>query len=136
MREAYASKSRKTAKRRLIQLADSLEDEHPGAHASLLEGLDETLTIKDIGLSNLLERSLASTNIIENLNGSIRGVTRRVRNWKGGRMVLRWVASAVIDAEKKFRRLRGHRGMPKLVKFLSERDQQLDRGIDDEEIAA
>ena len=136
MREAYASASFKTAKRRLKQLAASLADDHPGAEASLLEGLEETLTLKNFGLSKSLERSLASTNIIENLNGSVRRVTRRVKNWKSGVMALRWVASSVIDAEKKFRRLRGHKGMPKLVEYLRAHDQEIDQHLDDDKVAA
>ncbi|MCP4445917.1 MAG: IS256 family transposase, partial [Myxococcales bacterium] len=95
MREAYVSKNQKTALDRLGRLASSLSEEHPGATASLKEGLEETLTIKNFGLSNMLERSLSSTNIIENLNGSIRQITRRVKTWKSGTMVLRWVGSAV-----------------------------------------
>ena len=136
MREAYASTSFKTAKRRLKQLAASLADDHPGAEASLLEGLEETLTLKNFGLSKSLERSLSSTNIIENLNGSVRRVTRRVKNWKSGVMALRWVASSVIDAEKKFRRLRGHKGMPKLVEYLRAHDQEIDQHLDDDKVAA
>ena len=97
MREAYASKSFDIGKRRLLQLVKQLEEDHPGAAASLREGLDETLTIKRFGLSRLLERSLASTNIIESLNSSVRLVTGRVKVWKSGTMVLRWVATAVID---------------------------------------
>jgi len=136
MREAYASASFKTAKRRLKQLANSLADKHPGAAASLLEGLDETLTIKKIDLSKLLERSLACTNIIENLNGSVRRVTKRVKNWKSGTMVLRWVASAVIDAENRFHRLPGYRGIPKLAAYLKAHDQHIDQHLDDDEVAA
>lgn len=136
MREAYASKTFKTAKRRLKQLANSLAEQHPGAQGSLLEGLDETITIKHIGLTKILERSLSSTNIIENLNGSVRHVTRRVKNWKTGTMVLRWVAIAVMDAEKKFRRLRGYKNMSKLVAHLQANDQQIDLNLDEAEIAA
>ena len=136
MREAYASASFKTAKRRLKQLAGSLADDHPGAEASLLEGLEETLTIKYFKLSKMLERSLASTNIIENLNGSVRRVTRRAKNWTSGVMALRWVASAVIDAEKKCRRLRGHKGMPGLVEHLRAHDHQIDQHLDDDKVAA
>ena len=118
------------------QLANSFTDSHPGAKGSIAEGLEETLTVMDMKLGNDLTRSLSSTNVIENLNGSIRRVTRRVKHWKGGAMVLRWVASAVIDAEAKFRRLRGHKHMPKLVAFLQQQDAYLDRGLDDEVDAA
>ena len=89
-----------------------------------------------MGLTKLLERSLCSTNIIENLNGSIRQVTRRVKRWKTGTMALRWVASAVIDAKRTFRRLRGYKNMSKLVQYLEARDQQLNRAVDEEEMAA
>jgi putative transposase len=136
MREAYASASYKTALARLKRLASSLAEEHPGAAASLREGLEETLTIKHVGLTKLLERSLCSTNIIENLNGSIRQVTRRVKRWKTGIMALRWVASAVIDAKRTFRRLRGYKNMSKLVQYLEARDHQLNRAVDEEEMAA
>ncbi|MCP4445505.1 MAG: hypothetical protein GY811_09205 [Myxococcales bacterium] len=100
MRKAYASKKYKTVLARLKRLASSLKDQHPGAAASLKEGLEETLTIKQVGLSKMLERSLCSTNIIGNLNGSIRQVTRRVKTWKTETMALRWITTAVIDAKR------------------------------------
>lgn len=136
LREAYASKNDKTAVRRLKQLASSLSEDHPGAAASLKEGLDETITIKRFGLKKMLERSLATTNIIENLNGSIRQLTGRVKTWKSGTMVLRWVASAVIDAKAKFRRLRGHKNMPKLVQYLNACDDVINKAVDEEQMAA
>lgn len=136
MREAYASKTYKTAIARLKRLASSLSDEHPGAAASLREGLEETLTIKHVGLTKLLERSLCSTNIIENFNGSIRQMTRRVKTWKTGTMALRWVATAVIDAKRKFRRLRGYKNMFSLLQYLEARDQEINRAVDEDEMAA
>ena len=136
MRDAYASKSHKTALKRLRVLASSLSEDHPGAAASLKEGLAETVTIKEFGLTRLLERSLATTNIIENLNGSIRQMTRRVKTWKSGTMVLRWVASAVIDAKTKFRRVRGHKNMPKLVQHLKACDDAINKAVDEEQMAA
>ena len=132
MREAYASRGYKTALTRLKRLASSLSEEHPGAAASL----EESLTITHVGLTKNLERSLCSTNIIENLNGSVRQLTRRVKTWKMVTMALRWVATAVIDAKKTFRRLRGYKNMSKLVQYLEARDQQLNRAVDEEEMAA
>ncbi len=136
MREAYDSKSHDTAKRKLKSLAHGLSDEHPGASASLLEGLDETITIKKMELSKNLELSLATTNAIESLNSTIRHQTRRVKRWKNGKMILRWVTSAVIEAEKKFRSVRGYRGMPKLVAYLRSHDKSLEAGLDEGKIAA
>ena len=55
------------------------------------EGLEETLTVQRHGLTGSLERTLRTTNIIENLMGSVEGYTRRVK--PGGQMIQRWVAA-------------------------------------------
>lgn len=124
MRQAYKSRSPKTAKRQIENLARSLENKHPGATASLREGLDETLTVMGLGLSPSLERSFATTNPIENFNGGARHISRRVKRWRGGTMILHWVAAAVGEAEKGFRRLKGHRDMSTLVAALSKHDRE------------
>lgn len=115
MRDAYQSKSRAMAKRRLLQLASQLRSDHPDAAESLREGLDETLTLKDMGLPSALERTLSTTNSIENVNSNIRRTLRRIKRWRDGSMIKRWVAVALMEAERGFRRLRGFKGMPVLV---------------------
>ena len=55
-----------------------------------------------------------------------REIGRRVRRWQSGTMVLRWTAAGVLEAERGFRKLVGHRGMPILVAALRARDSQLD----------
>jgi len=89
MVQAYASGDPKRARRRLENLARQLEHPHPGAAASLREGLEETLTVMRLGLSENLERVLSSTNLIENLFSRVREVGRRVKRWQSGTMVLR-----------------------------------------------
>lgn len=118
MRRAYDQTKAELAERRLKQVAQSLEREHPGAASSLAEGLSETLTLMRLGLRGALYRSLRSTNAIENLNGAAAQYTRNVRRWQGGSMIVRWVTSAISEAEKKFRRLRGHKQLPQLLAAL------------------
>ena len=65
-----------------------------------------------------LQRTLATTNPIENLQGTIRRVTRNVKRWRGGSMALRWTVSAFMRAERTFRRVKGHADMPRLVAAL------------------
>ncbi len=108
----------KLAERRLTKLADSLEQEHPGAAASIREGLDDTLTFQRLGITGGLYQTLRSTNTIENLNGSIASYTRNVKRWRGGSMLIRWVSSAVLDAASRFRRVRDYRQMARLVQAL------------------
>ena len=78
-----------------------------------------------VGLSDSLRRSLSTTNAAESLISRTRHVKRNVKRWRGGQMVLRWVAAGVLEAVKGFRRVKGYKEMPKLVAALHSRDQQL-----------
>jgi transposase-like protein len=122
IRQAYAAKTVDGARRQLENLARKLETDYPSAAASVREGLDETLTIKAFRLPDALVRTLSSTNAIENMNGGIRRISKRVTTWKGGTMILRWVGAALVEHARGFRRLRGHGGMPALVVALRARD--------------
>jgi putative transposase len=121
LRQAWEAKSVSVAERQLRQLAGALAKEHPGAAASLREGLEETLTIIGLGLGDALYRTLRTTNPIENLNGSVATFIRNVKRWRGGSMIERWVRTAVYDASKKFRRVRGYAAIPALVAALDKR---------------
>jgi putative transposase len=122
---AYKQAEVATARRLLQDLARRLEDRYPSAAASVREGLEETLTVLTLNLSDRLRQSLATTNAIESLISRSRYVKRNVKRWRGGQMVLRWTAAAILEAVKGFRRLKGHKDMPKLVAGLRARDQQL-----------
>lgn len=126
MRQAYQSKDAARAKKLLENLIRKLRETEPSAAASLEEGLDETLTVMRWELSGQLERILSTTNIIENLMGAIRDTSRRVKRWRDGAMVQRWSIAALIEAEKHFRRIRGHQSLPKLIAALRENDARLD----------
>lgn len=135
MRDAYRSRSKKTAKSRLQQLATQLAADHPDAASSLKEGLDETLMLKGLGLPDWLERTLSSTNAIENVNGRMRAILRRVKRWRDGSMIKRWVATALLEAERGFRKVRGYKGLPILVAAIRGDAERINR-VDDEEAAA
>lgn len=121
MREAYAAKSATLARQRLQRLASWLERQgHTGAARSLREGLEETLTVLKLRLSETLRKTLSSTNPIENTIGSIRRVTRNVKRWRGGRMAERWVAVALLEAERGFKRIKGYRDLSRLREALAQ----------------
>jgi transposase-like protein len=119
LKEAWSLRDAKLAKARLERLASSLETDHPGAAASVREGLDETLTLQGLGIEGTLYRKLRSTNGIENLNSGIAAYSKNVKRWRGGSMVVRWVSTAIVEAEKKFRRVQGWRDIEKLVRALT-----------------
>lgn len=126
LRDAYSADDATRAKRQLTNLVRRLRNEHPGAAASLEEGLDETITVKRLGLPSRLERQLSTTNSIENLIGSVRRLGSRVKRWRGGKMILRWTVAAVVDAATRFRRATGTRdGMTRLVLALKDHENTL-----------
>ncbi len=94
--------------KKLKQLAKWLEQEYPSAAGSLLEGLDEMFTINRLGLPKTLRRCLGSTNVIESPNSGIRRRTRRVTHWRDHTMMVRWVATSLLDMEKQFKRIMGY----------------------------
>ena len=116
-------------------LARRLDTAYPSAAASVRDGLDETLTVLGVGLSERLQRSLATTNAIESLLSRTRHVKRNVKRWRGGMMVLRWVAAGVLEAAKGFRRVKGCQDMPALVAALRARDARLGLGESSEMVA-
>jgi len=129
LKEAWSLNDAKIAKRRLERLASSLEAGHPGAAASIKEGLDATLTLQKLGLGGLLYKKLRTTNAIENLNSGIVTYSRNVKRWQGGSMVVRWVSAAIVEAEKKFRRVKGWRDIEKLVRALETKEHQQEADV-------
>jgi putative transposase len=114
LRQAWELDDAAKAERLLRNLARTLEPRAPGAAAAILEGLDEILTVVRLGLPRELRRSLACTNIVENVVGSVRRVCRNVKRWRDAGMALRWTAAAMLEAAKGFRRLKAKRHLPAL----------------------
>ena len=119
--DAWHSIDAVLAKRQLVLLVNSLTKDHPGAAASLREGLDETLTLIEFGLDEALYRTFRTTNPIENLNGLIAHYTANVKRWRDGQMVLRWIGAALTEASRGFRAVRGYRDMKRLTNALTQR---------------
>ena len=67
MTDAYHASSALEAEAALLALAKELDRTHPGAAASLREGLDETLTVLRLNVPPTLARTLRSTNCIESI---------------------------------------------------------------------
>jgi putative transposase len=119
LRQAWELDDAEKAEQLLRNLARRLEQVAPGVAASILEGLDEMLTVIRLGLPLSLRRSLACTNIIENMMGTVRRVCRNVKRWRDPSMSLRWTAAAMQEAVKGFRRLKAYRQLPMLRTALA-----------------
>jgi putative transposase len=114
LRQAWELDDAEKAERLIRNLARRLEQVAPGVAASILEGLDEMLTVIRLGLPLPLRRSLACTNIIENMLGTVRRVCRNVKRWRNASIALRWTAAAMQEAAKGFRRLKAYKQLPLL----------------------
>ena len=66
-----------------------------------------------------LRKTLASTNVIESAFSIVEMICRNVKRWRGGDHLERWVGSALLVAEKKFRRVRGYQQIPQLLGALT-----------------
>ena len=116
---AYREFDYEPAKKKLDELATSLENRYPKASASLLEGLEQTLTVHRLKIPGMLRETLSSTNPIESANSVCRGIIRRVSNFKNGATALRYAAAGFMEAEHGFRRIKGYRQLPFLNEVLS-----------------
>lgn len=99
-------------------LATALERKHPGAAASLREGLDELFTVARLGITGSLATTVTTSNPIESMISIARATNRNVTRWRDGEMVMRWTAAGMINAERSFRRVKGYKQMPQLVAAL------------------
>jgi transposase-like protein len=128
MMQAYECTDGQQARAILHRLINTLKDAYPGAARSLEEGLDETLTVIDLGLPKALRQSLQTTNVIESPFSVVRQVARNVKRWRSGNMAERWAALGLMEAEKRFRKINGHGDMPVLIQALIKRKKALDKG--------
>jgi len=108
MRRAYHADSALAAEAELTALAAELDRTHPGAAASLREGMDETLTVLRLNLPPTLARTFRSTNAVESMISICRDHSSNVKRWRDGTMALRWCAAGMVEAGKQFRRVNGH----------------------------
>jgi len=129
LKQAWEMDDAEKAERLIRNLARRFEQEAPDVSRSILEGLDEILTVVRLGLPLELRRSLASTNIIESMNSVIRQVCRNVKRWRNAKMALRWTAAGMFEAKKGFRRLKAYKQLPILKQALLDHRQnrQLDQ---------
>jgi len=119
LRNAYAMASYQDAKAALERIFRQLERINPSAARSLEEGMEETLTLHRLGVGTLLRRSLATTNIIESCFSTVEHVARNVKRWQGGDHIARWTAAGLLEAEKKFRKVKGYRELKELARKLN-----------------
>ena len=77
--------------------------------------MEETLTVTRLGITGKLKHTLQSTNPIESMISTVRVIHRNVKHWTSGEMCLRWTAAGMLEAETRFRKVQGYRGLANLA---------------------
>lgn len=120
LKAAFADPDPVSGLNKAKRLAAELDRTHPDAAGSLREGLDDMFTVRRLGIDGTLARTLVCTNMIESMISIARTTTRNVKRWRDqGDMRRRWCAAGMLEAERKFRRVKGHKQMPHLVAALA-----------------
>jgi transposase-like protein len=118
LRAAWGMKDFREAKKFLQKTVAYLEDISASAARSLEEGLDETLTLHQLGVPDVLRKTLRSTNAIESCFARTRELCKNVKRWRDGAMAQRWAGTMLLVAQKSFRRIKGFREMHTLLSAL------------------
>ena len=116
MKEAYGQTTYKDAKAQLTKLYQELVHINESAANSLAEGLEETLTLHQLGLSSELAKSLNTTNCIESVMSQMGSYTDKVDRWRNSNQILRWTATGLMDIEPRLRKIKGFRYL-KVLRF-------------------
>jgi hypothetical protein len=57
--------------------------------------------------------------LIESCLSTVRHVARNVKRWQSGDHLARWTAAGLLEAEKKFRKVKGYRELKELAAKLN-----------------
>jgi putative transposase len=117
MSQAFAMEQHKGLAK-LQAIARQLKPKYPDAGASVMEGAQQMFTLQRLGIEGELAKSLSNTNVIESVNSVVRATLRRVKRFRDCDMALRWAGAGFMQAQNKFRKLRGHNDMGKLKMAL------------------
>lgn len=98
----------------------------PSAANSLIDGLQELLTLHRLGIKGVLRKSLCTTNSIESIFASARYYTRNVKRWRTEEQMERWLATGLLEAEKKLKKIPGYTQLPALRRAIA---KQIEKNI-------
>jgi transposase-like protein len=118
LQDAYGQPTYRDAKEQLLRLHKELRLRNASAAASLLEGLEETLTLHRLGVYPELGISFTTTNLLESVMARVEARTARVDRWRTSDQKLRWCAAALLAVEARFRRVKGWAKLGLLVRAL------------------
>jgi putative transposase len=115
------------AKQMLLEFEKWLRKRNESAADSLLEALEEVLTLHRLKVPALLRKTLHSTNPIESMFSTVRELELNIKHYRGSKMMQRWLATVLLHCEAGFRRVKGHDYINRVVKII-EKEQETEEG--------
>jgi len=95
---------------------------------SLLEAIEEILTLHRLKVPALLRKTLHSTNPIESMFATVRDCEGNIKRYRGSKMSQRWLAAVCLHCEKGFRRVKGFAAIPQVMAAI-EAEQEDERKL-------
>jgi len=120
LRAAWTMNDHKDAKQALTKVCGLLKSINETAEQSLLEALEDTLTLHKLKSPKQLRDSLQTTNIIESWNYVAKDLTNKVKRWKNAEHVRRWVTVGMLEAERRSHKLKGFAHLKQLKENMHE----------------
>ncbi len=134
LREVQGKKAAREVRAELIGFLTPLNAE---ALKSLHEAGDDLIALHCLDVPNTLHRNLLSTNAIENSFRTTRRKLGRVTRFRAETdQATRWLAFALVEVDKGYRRISGYADLPKLIAALEKEldaTQKISVGLPDDD---
>ena len=114
-RTALEQTKYKDAKQLLLEFEKWLRRINESAADSLLEAIEEILTLHRLKVPALLRKTLHSTNPIESMFATVRDCEGNIKRYRGSRMSQRWLAAICLYCEKGFKRIKGYASIAAVI---------------------
>lgn len=114
-RTALEQNSYEDARQMLLSMEKWLRGINESAADSLMEAIEEILTLHRLKVPGLLRKTLHSTNPIESMFATVRDCEGNIKRYRDSGMMQRWLAAALLYCEKGFYRVRGHASISEVM---------------------
>ena len=102
----------------LLEMEHWLRDINESAADSLMEAIEDILTLHRLKVPALLRKTLHSTNPIESMFSTVRDVEGNIKRYRNSTMMQRWLGSVLLYTEQGFRKIKGHAFIADVMKRI------------------
>lgn len=123
-RTALEQNSYEDTRQMLLSMEKWLRGINESAADSLMEAIEELLTLHRLKVPGLLRKTLHSTNPIESMFSTVRDCEGNIKRYRDSRMMQRWLASALLHCEKGFNRVKGYASIGEVMAVIDREDAE------------